>query len=141
MVVSVRCCYHQLSIAQGPAGRSKKKLYFPHERWCILGEYCQRCYLCRKMPRQSSLVNWLATVVMSGISNQHQKTIPEDHGQYDHGKRNDCSYQWQVSDAQKRYAQGVKNILNSYFSKSLIIIQDIIVQNGSYATRAYGQKK
>ncbi|CAI4909353.1 ANM_HP_G0069920.mRNA.1.CDS.1 [Saccharomyces cerevisiae] len=45
-------------------------------------------------------------------------------------------------DAQKRYAQGVKNILNSYFSKKFDYRpQDIIVQNGSYATRAYGQKK
>ncbi|CAI6854693.1 ANL_collapsed_G0044210.mRNA.1.CDS.1 [Saccharomyces cerevisiae] len=45
-------------------------------------------------------------------------------------------------DAQKRYAQGVKNILNSYYSKKFDYRpQDIIVQNGSYATRAYGQKK
>ncbi|CAI7287776.1 CPS_collapsed_G0018470.mRNA.1.CDS.1 [Saccharomyces cerevisiae] len=45
-------------------------------------------------------------------------------------------------DAQKRYAQGVENILNSYFSKKFDYRpQDIIVQNGFYATRAYGQKK
>ncbi|QHS76459.1 formate dehydrogenase (NAD+) [Saccharomyces paradoxus] len=45
-------------------------------------------------------------------------------------------------DAQKRYAQGVKNILNSYFSKNFDYRpQDVIVQNGLYATRAYGQKK
>lgn len=44
-------------------------------------------------------------------------------------------------DAQKRYAQGVKNILNSYFSKKFDYRpQDVIVQNGTYATRAYGQK-
>lgn len=30
-------------------------------------------------------------------------------------------------DAQKRYAQGVKNILNSYFSKSLIIVHRILL--------------
>ncbi|CAI4050572.1 hypothetical protein SUVZ_13G4640 [Saccharomyces uvarum] len=45
-------------------------------------------------------------------------------------------------DAQKRYAQGVKNILNSYFSKKFDYRpQDVIVQNGTYATRAYGQEK
>ncbi|CDH17256.1 Formate dehydrogenase 2 [Zygosaccharomyces bailii ISA1307] len=45
-------------------------------------------------------------------------------------------------DAQKRYAQGVKNILESYFSKRFDYRpQDVIVQNGSYATKAYGQKK
>lgn len=45
-------------------------------------------------------------------------------------------------DAQKRYAQGVKDILDSYFSKRYDYRpQDVIVQNGSYATKAYGQKK
>ncbi|CAI4037136.1 hypothetical protein SMKI_07G0050 [Saccharomyces mikatae IFO 1815] len=44
-------------------------------------------------------------------------------------------------DAQKRYAQGVKNILNSYLSKKYDYRpQDVIVQNGLYATKAYGQK-
>ncbi|CAI4824556.1 ATM_1a_G0053820.mRNA.1.CDS.1 [Saccharomyces cerevisiae] len=43
-------------------------------------------------------------------------------------------------DAQ-RGTLGVKNILNGYFSKKFDYRpQDISVQNGSYATRAYGQK-
>lgn len=45
-------------------------------------------------------------------------------------------------DAQKRYAQGVKNILDSYFSKRYDYRpQDVIVRDGAYATKAYGQKK
>ncbi|GAV51374.1 hypothetical protein ZYGR_0AD05570 [Zygosaccharomyces rouxii] len=45
-------------------------------------------------------------------------------------------------DAQERYAQGVKSILESYFSKKFDYRpQDVIVKDGEYATRAYGQRK
>ncbi|CAR25791.1 hypothetical protein ZYGR_0A03610 [Zygosaccharomyces rouxii] len=45
-------------------------------------------------------------------------------------------------DAQQRYAEGVKNILESYFTKKFDYRpQDVIVKDGKYATRAYGQKK
>ncbi|GAV56256.1 hypothetical protein ZYGR_0BB00330 [Zygosaccharomyces rouxii] len=45
-------------------------------------------------------------------------------------------------DAQQRYAEGVKNILESYFSKKFDYRpQDVIVKDGEYATRAYGQRK
>ncbi|GAV51791.1 hypothetical protein ZYGR_0AF02620 [Zygosaccharomyces rouxii] len=45
-------------------------------------------------------------------------------------------------DAQKRYAEGVKSILESYFSKRYDYrSQDVIVKDGKYATSAYGQKK
>lgn len=45
-------------------------------------------------------------------------------------------------DAQERYALGVKNILESYFSKKFDYRpQDVIVKDGKYATRAYGQRK
>lgn len=45
-------------------------------------------------------------------------------------------------DAQERYALGVKNILQSYFSKKYDYRpQDIIVKDGQYVSRAYGQRK
>lgn len=45
-------------------------------------------------------------------------------------------------DAQARYAAGVKSILQSYFSgKHDYRPQDVIVINGDYATKAYGQRK
>ena len=45
-------------------------------------------------------------------------------------------------DAQKRYAEGTKAILTSYFSgKFDYRPQDLIVHNGDYATKAYGQRK
>ncbi|KAI4763476.1 hypothetical protein E4T52_04501 [Aureobasidium sp. EXF-3400] len=45
-------------------------------------------------------------------------------------------------DAQKRYAAGTKAILQSYFSgKHDYRPEDLIVQGGSYATKAYGQRK
>lgn len=45
-------------------------------------------------------------------------------------------------DAQSRYANGVKAILDSYFSKRFDYNpQDLIVINGDYATKAYGQRK
>ncbi|CDO51112.1 hypothetical protein DV113_000660 [Geotrichum candidum] len=44
-------------------------------------------------------------------------------------------------DAQVRYANGVKNILESYFSgKNDYRPEDIIVIDGDYATKAYGQR-
>ncbi|KAK6205062.1 formate dehydrogenase-like protein [Scheffersomyces amazonensis] len=45
-------------------------------------------------------------------------------------------------DAQARYSQGVKNILESYFTgKHDYRPQDVIVIDGDYATKAYGQRK
>lgn len=44
-------------------------------------------------------------------------------------------------DAQKRYADGTKAILDSYFSKRFDYRpEDLIVQDGDYATKAYGQR-
>jgi len=44
-------------------------------------------------------------------------------------------------DAQKRYAEGTKNILDSYFSGRFDYRpEDLIVINGDYATKAYGQR-
>lgn len=45
-------------------------------------------------------------------------------------------------DAQARYAKGVEDILNSYFSgKFDYRAQDIIVMDGDYATKSYGKRK
>lgn len=44
-------------------------------------------------------------------------------------------------DAQKRYAEGTKRIIESYLSgKHDYKPEDLIVQNGDYATKAYGQR-
>ena len=44
-------------------------------------------------------------------------------------------------DAQKRYAEGTKSILESYFSgRHDYRPQDLIVKDGDYATKAYGQR-
>ncbi|KAI9746384.1 MAG: formate dehydrogenase (NAD+) [Claussenomyces sp. TS43310] len=44
-------------------------------------------------------------------------------------------------DAQKRYAEGTKSILQSYLTGKLDYRpQDLIVTNGDYATKAYGQR-
>jgi len=44
-------------------------------------------------------------------------------------------------DAQVRYANGVKNILDSYFSgREDYNPTDLIVHKGDYATAAYGQR-
>ncbi|MCJ1376326.1 formate dehydrogenase (NAD+) [Loxospora ochrophaea] len=44
-------------------------------------------------------------------------------------------------DAQKRYADGTKNILASYFSgKHDYRPEDLIVKDGDYATKAYGER-
>jgi formate dehydrogenase len=45
-------------------------------------------------------------------------------------------------DAQARYAEGTKNILDSYFSgRNDYRPEDLIVHGGDYATKAYGQRK
>jgi formate dehydrogenase len=45
-------------------------------------------------------------------------------------------------DAQVRYAQGTKNILESYFSgKHDYRPEDLIVTGGDYATKAYGERE
>lgn len=45
-------------------------------------------------------------------------------------------------DAQVRYANGTKDILESYFSgREDYRPQDLIVHKGDYATKAYGQRK
>jgi formate dehydrogenase len=45
-------------------------------------------------------------------------------------------------DAQKRYAAGVKSILQSYFSgREDYKPEDLIVQHGDYVTKAYGQQR
>lgn len=45
-------------------------------------------------------------------------------------------------DAQKRYAEGTKAILDSYFSKRFDYrAEDLVVKDGEYATKAYGQRQ
>jgi formate dehydrogenase len=45
-------------------------------------------------------------------------------------------------DAQIRYAQGTKSILDSYFSGRLDYRpEDLIVKDGDYVTKAYGQRQ
>jgi len=45
-------------------------------------------------------------------------------------------------DAQKRYAEGTKAILDSYFSgREDYNEADLIVHKGDYATKAYGQRE
>ena len=45
-------------------------------------------------------------------------------------------------DAQARYANGVKQILTEYFNKTYNYRpQDVIVIDGDYATKAYGQRE
>ena len=45
-------------------------------------------------------------------------------------------------DAQARYAAGTKAILESYFSgRNDYRPEDLIVHEGDYATKAYGQRK
>jgi len=44
-------------------------------------------------------------------------------------------------DAQVRYAAGVKEILENYFSGKPQTPANIIVEGGDYATKAYGQRK
>ncbi|CAI4835716.1 CFF_collapsed_G0054490.mRNA.1.CDS.1 [Saccharomyces cerevisiae] len=62
------------------------------------------------LPRQSSLVNWLAMVVMSG----DKQPAPKDHpwrtmDNKDHvGNAMDCSYQWHISGCSKEVRSGSK---------------------------------
>jgi len=45
-------------------------------------------------------------------------------------------------DAQERYAAGTKAILDSYFSgRHDYRAEDLIVKDGDYATKAYGQRE
>ncbi|GAB5591169.1 formate dehydrogenase (NAD+) [Umbelopsis nana] len=44
-------------------------------------------------------------------------------------------------DAQARYAQGTKEILEAYFTNKPFKPQDVIVQGGELATESYGQRK
>ncbi|SNX84742.1 probable formate dehydrogenase [Melanopsichium pennsylvanicum] len=44
-------------------------------------------------------------------------------------------------DAQKRYADGVKEILTNYFAGKPQESVNVIVEGGQYATKAYGQRK
>lgn len=73
---------------------------------------------------------------------------PDDHpwremqNKYDAGNAMTPHVSGTSLDAQARYANGVKNILESYFSgKHDYLPQDVIVINGDYATKAYGQRK
>jgi formate dehydrogenase len=50
-------------------------------------------------------------------------------------------YSGTTLDAQKRYADGTKGILKRYFSGEAQEPVNLIVENGEYATKAYGQRK
>ncbi|BFZ58037.1 formate dehydrogenase (NAD+) [Savitreella phatthalungensis] len=43
-------------------------------------------------------------------------------------------------DAQQRYAAGTKKILDNFFKKQAQTPADVIVENGDYASKAYGQR-
>jgi len=49
-------------------------------------------------------------------------------------------YSGTTIDAQTRYANGVKEILEQYFSGKPIAPANLIVENGDYASRAYGDR-
>lgn len=49
-------------------------------------------------------------------------------------------YSGTTLDAQKRYADGTKAILDSFFKGKPIEAQNVIVEQGRYATKAYGQR-
>lgn len=44
-------------------------------------------------------------------------------------------------DAQARYAAGTKKILENFFDGKPQTPSDVIVENGDYATKAYGVRK
>ena len=44
-------------------------------------------------------------------------------------------------DAQERYATGTKTILDNWLQGKAQTPADVIVENGDYATKAYGQRK
>lgn len=49
-------------------------------------------------------------------------------------------YSGTTLDAQKRYAEGTKDILNRFFTGQKQDPQNVIVENGQYASKAYGQR-
>jgi len=50
-------------------------------------------------------------------------------------------YSGTTLDAQARYAAGTRDILERYFKGQEQEAQHVIVTNGDYATKAYGQRK
>lgn len=72
---------------------------------------------------------------------------PKDHPwrkmQNPHGGGNAMvpHYSGTTLDAQKRYADGTRDILNRWLSGQAQDPQNLIVENGEYATKAYGQRK
>lgn len=44
-------------------------------------------------------------------------------------------------DAQKRYADGTKEIIRRYLSKEEQVPGNLIVDKGEYSSKAYGQRK
>lgn len=50
-------------------------------------------------------------------------------------------YSGTTLDAQKRYADGTKEIISNYFSGKPQDPGNLIVENGQYASKAYGQRK
>lgn len=44
-------------------------------------------------------------------------------------------------DAQQRYAAGTKEIIDNYLNKKPQNPANVIVENGDYASKAYGQRK
>jgi len=50
-------------------------------------------------------------------------------------------YSGTTLDAQARYAAGTKEILDQFFNKKPITPANLIVHDGDYATKAYGERK
>jgi formate dehydrogenase len=50
-------------------------------------------------------------------------------------------YSGTTLDAQKRYADGTIEILNNWLNNKPQNPANLIVENGDYATKAYGQRK
>ena len=50
-------------------------------------------------------------------------------------------YSGTTLDAQERYASGTKTILDNWLQGRAQTPADVIVENGDYATKAYGQRK
>lgn len=50
-------------------------------------------------------------------------------------------YSGTTIDAQERYAAGTKEIIDNYLAGKPQNPANVIVENGQYATRAYGQRK
>lgn len=73
---------------------------------------------------------------------------PKDHpwrdmrNKYGYGNAMTPHYSGTTLDAQVRYAEGTKNILNSFLTKKFDYRpQDVILLNGKYKTKAYGNDK